>query len=179
MSEPADRRSADRQPQTFEPASESFAPDHVVPPAEPVAWGWQQQPDPHQQVAPPNIVPGQRLVQPQGAYPVPQPAPRPYDMAGAQQAAAIAVLGRKSAGLAAVLSLLLVGAGQMYCGRVGRGFAFLAAYIVSWLLMAVFIGFLLVPAILIWALVDAISLANRHNALLAHRLGLTAPGPWS
>jgi len=87
-----------------------------------------------------------------------------------QQAAAIAVLGKKSSGLAALLSLLLVGAGQMYCGRVGRGLAFMGAYFVSILLMFLLIGFLLAPIVFIWALVDAINLANRHNADLLHRL---------
>jgi TM2 domain-containing membrane protein YozV len=101
-----------------------------------------------------------------------EPLPVPYRLNPGyqQQAAAIAVLGKKSSGLAAVLSLLLVGAGQMYCGRVGRGLAFLAAYFVSALLMFVLIGFLLAPIVLIWALVDAINLANRHNAELLHRL---------
>lgn len=87
-----------------------------------------------------------------------------------QQAAAVAVLGKKSAGLAAVLSLLLVGAGQMYCGRVGRGLAFLGAYFVSCLLMFLLIGFLLAPVVLIWALVDSVNLANRHNGELLRRL---------
>ena len=89
----------------------------------------------------------------------------------ANQATVLALLGRKSAGLAAVLSILLVGAGQMYCGRVGRGLAFLAAAIFSGLLMFVLIGFLTAPIVFVWALVDAISLANRHNAVLAHQLG--------
>lgn len=90
--------------------------------------------------------------------------------AQAQHAAALAILGKKSAGLAAVLTLLLVGAGQMYLGHVGRGVAFLVAYVVAVVLMMVFIGFLLVPVVLIWALVDAVSLANQHNAHLARRL---------
>lgn len=91
---------------------------------------------------------------------------------GPDQAAALAVLGQKSAGVAAILSVLLVGAGQMYCGRVGRGLAFFGAAVVSGLLTFVLIGFLLIPVVFIWALVDAIGLANRHNALLAHRLGI-------
>ncbi len=114
--------------------------------------------------------------QPYGSTQDPQPHagthPVPYGLNPGyqQQAAAIAVLGKKSSGLAAVLSLLLVGAGQMYCGRVGRGLAFLGGYVVSVLLMFVVIGFLLAPVVFIWALVDAINLANRHNAELLQRL---------
>lgn len=92
-----------------------------------------------------------------------------------QNAAAIAILGRKSGGLAAILSLLLVGAGQMYCGHVGRGVAFLAAWVLSCLLMFALVGFLLAPIVFIWALVDAVSLAGRHNAELARRLSLGGP----
>lgn len=104
-----------------------------------------------------------------------QPAPYtvpPQRATDGQQAAALAILGKKSAGLAAVLSILLVGAGQMYCGRVGRGLAFLGAYVLSGVLVVIYVGVLLLPVVFIWALVDAVALANRHNAELAHRLSL-------
>jgi hypothetical protein len=58
----------------------------------------------------------------------------------------------------------------MYCGRVGRGLAFLVAYAVSVLLIFAIVGFLLMPVVFIWALIDAINLANKHNAELARRL---------
>jgi TM2 domain-containing membrane protein YozV len=114
---------------------------------------------------------GSTQLQPYGNPPVPVPH-QLYAAAGAygDHAAVAAVLGKKSAGVAAVLSILLVGAGQMYCGRVGRGFAFLAAAVASYLLMFVLIGFLLAPAVFIWALIDAINLASRHNAELLHRI---------
>ncbi|MFZ5870682.1 MAG: hypothetical protein ACOYXW_09185 [Actinomycetota bacterium] len=112
-----------------------------------------------------------------GPSPASQRQPMPYAVPSqqamyGQQAAALAILGKKSAGLAAVLSILLVGAGQMYCGRVGRGLAFLGAYVLSAVLAVVLIGLLLLPVVFIWALVDAVALANRHNAELAHRLSL-------
>jgi len=90
--------------------------------------------------------------------------------------AAVAVsLNRKSAGVAAILSLLLTGAGQWYCGRIGRGFAFLGAAFLSWVLVFVVVGLLLLPLVWIWALIDAISLANQHNQRLA--AALWQPGP--
>jgi TM2 domain-containing membrane protein YozV len=119
-------------------------------------------------VPPPQPDTGRGEVQPAVTH-----YPAPYGQhpgAYGQTAAAMAVLGKKSAGLAAVLSLLLVGAGQMYCGRVGRGLAFLVAYAVSVLLIFAFVGFLLMPVVFIWALIDAINLANKHNAELARRL---------
>lgn len=114
-------------------------------------------------------------VQPGAQPPVPYQQGYPQPAAYQQHAAAVAVLGQRSAGLAALLSILLVGAGQMYCGRVGRGFAFLGASILSYLLMFVLIGFLLAPAVFIWALVDAINLASRHNAELLHRITYGQP----
>jgi TM2 domain-containing membrane protein YozV len=72
-------------------------------------------------------------------------------------------LNHKSAGAAVLLSLLFTGAGQWYCGHVGRGFAFLAAAFVSALLCLVLIGFILLPVVYIWAAIDASSLAGKHN----------------
>ncbi|HZI97459.1 MAG TPA: hypothetical protein VFD41_08035 [Actinomycetales bacterium] len=122
---------------------------------------------------------GYGQVQPYGAPPppsrnVPVAYGQGYPPPSAQNAAALAILGRKSGGLAAVLSILLVGAGQMYCGHVGRGLAFLGGSFVAYLLMFVTLGFLffLPLGIFIWALVDAVGLANRHNAELARRLSL-------
>lgn len=119
---------------------------------------------------------GSGQMQPYGGPQPPVPYGRQtYPPPPNPNAAAIAILGRKSAGLAAVLSILLVGAGQMYAGHVGRGIAFLCASIFSYFLMFVVIGFITTPIIFIWALVDAVNLASRHNALLAHRLSLGGP----
>jgi TM2 domain-containing membrane protein YozV len=93
----------------------------------------------------------------------------------ASNAAATVSLNRKSAGVAALLSLLLTGAGQWYCGRIGRGFAFLGAAVVSWVLLWVLVGFLLLPIVWIWAIVDAMSLANQHNQRLTAALWQPPP----
>jgi TM2 domain-containing membrane protein YozV len=81
-------------------------------------------------------------------------------------AVAAMTLNHKSAGAAVLLSLLFTGAGQWYCGHVGRGFAFLAAAFVSALLCLVLIGFILLPIVYIWAAIDASSLANKHNYMM-------------
>lgn len=83
-------------------------------------------------------------------------------------AAAAVAMNHKSPGTAMVLSLLFTGAGQMYCGKVGRGLAFLAAALLSAVLILAVVGLILLPAVWIWAMVDAYQLATRQNqALLA------------
>uniref|UniRef100_UPI003B51C60E GYF domain-containing protein n=1 Tax=Roseovarius indicus TaxID=540747 RepID=UPI003B51C60E len=64
----------------------------------------------------------------------------------------------KSPFLAAILSLFIVGIGQMYNGEVGKGILMLFGCIVLW---TVFLGWI----INIWSIVDAYSVANRkHDA---------------
>lgn len=77
-------------------------------------------------------------------------------------------MNQKSPGVAVLLSLLLTGAGQVYCGRAARGLAFFAAAFVSALLILAVVGLVLLPVVWIWAAIDAHSLAHRQNqALLA------------
>ena len=60
----------------------------------------------------------------------------------------------KSPGISALLSLVIPGAGQMYCEKVGRGFGFLiAVYLTVWILIGI--------PIWIWCIVDAYNLAKR------------------
>lgn len=83
-------------------------------------------------------------------------------------AAAALAMNHKSPGMAMVLSLLFTGAGQVYCGKVGRGIAFFLAAVFSAVLILAVIGLILLPIIWIWAMVDAYQLAIRQNqALLA------------
>lgn len=71
--------------------------------------------------------------------------------------------GPKSPGIALLLSLLFCGAGQMYCGRVGRGFAFLIGCIVLWFVL---LGWI----INIWSIIDAYSLAKTMNMRWMQRM---------
>jgi len=81
-------------------------------------------------------------------------------------AAMALTMNRKSPGTAMVLSVLFTGAGQAYCGRVGRGVAFFCAAVFSGILILAVIGLILLPIVYIWAMVDAYQLANRHNQML-------------
>ena len=77
-----------------------------------------------------------------------------------------ALMNRKSGGTAILLSLLFTGAGHWYCGETGRGFAFLGGAFFAALLLLVAIGFVALPAVWIWAAIDANKAAERHNRRL-------------
>ena len=62
--------------------------------------------------------------------------------------------------LAVILSVLLPGLGQIYLGLDNKGALFLIAYVVSAILILLFIGIILVIILWIWALVDTIISAN-------------------
>lgn len=98
--------------------------------------------------------------------------------AGAAQAtgAAVAVaLSAKSTAAAVLLSLVFTGAGHWYVGRVGRGFAFFAAAVVSWLLVFFVVGLVLLPIVGIWAAIDASKCAQEHNRQLMGQMGVNMP----
>lgn len=71
--------------------------------------------------------------------------------------------GPKSAGVALLLSFLLCGAGQMYCGRVGKGILMLVGAIALWF---VFLGWI----IQIWSMVDAYQTAKQMNLRFLSRM---------
>jgi TM2 domain-containing membrane protein YozV len=97
----------------------------------------------------------------QAQYPV------PYGQAPGANAATLALaMNHKSEGVAVLLSLLLTGAGQIYCGQVGRGIAFFFGAVFAAFSLIFLVGFVLLPAVWIWAAVDASLLANRQNAML-------------
>ncbi|MHA2232693.1 MAG: zinc-ribbon domain-containing protein [Candidatus Hodarchaeales archaeon] len=67
--------------------------------------------------------------------------------------------GRKDGALAAILSLIIPGAGQTYCGRVGRGIGI-------FFLVGCLIWFLIGIPIWIWGIFDANDSAKKYNAYL-------------
>jgi TM2 domain-containing membrane protein YozV len=71
--------------------------------------------------------------------------------------------GQKSAGVALLLSFLICGAGQMYCGRVGKGILMLIGCIALWF---VFLGWI----IWIWSMIDAYATAKDMNLRFLRRL---------
>ena len=102
------------------------------------------------------VVPAQRA--PIGALASPQLA---YTQQGY---VAVTQVAPKSPGLALLASFFFPGLGQLVNGQVGKGIAMFVAYLVSLALLFVFVGFLLVPAIWIWSMVDAYSGAKQWNA---------------
>ena len=69
---------------------------------------------------------------------------------------------RTTAGLLQLLLSLVgvCGVGRLYAGQVGIGLAQLLGFIVGCVLMVVLIGFVIAPAIWIWAVVDGIVLLS-------------------
>ena len=58
-------------------------------------------------------------------------------------------------GVPAVISFFIPGVGQMIKGEVGKGIAILIGYVISWLLVFVFVGFITTPILFIWNIYDA------------------------
>jgi TM2 domain-containing membrane protein YozV len=77
-------------------------------------------------------------------------------------------LGPKSPGVALLLSFLICGAGQMYCGRVGKGILMLIGCIVLWFIL---LGW----TIWIWSMIDAYTTAKDMNLRYLHRLQAGQP----
>lgn len=69
----------------------------------------------------------------------------------------------KNAGLAAVLSFLFTGLGQIYNGSIGKGLIMIVVQVINGLLMFVLIGFITYPLVWIWGIYDAYKTAERIN----------------
>ena len=109
---------------------------------------------------PPQIPP------PSPAAPAPppvQPMQQPYPTIPQGQI----ILKEKDAGIAAVLSLIIPGLGQMYIGKIGRGVLIL---LFTALLSMILVGFI----IWIWNIFDAYNLAKKYNETLR----ATGRKPW-
>jgi TM2 domain-containing membrane protein YozV len=70
----------------------------------------------------------------------------------------------KSAGLAAVLSLVLPGLGQIYNGQILKGIILIIIDAINGALMFVLIGFITWPITVLYAVYDAYKTAERINA---------------
>ena len=77
--------------------------------------------------------------------------------------AGVAPSGEKSVLLAAILSFLFPGLGQLYNGQTHKAVTFIIAYIVSAVLIMILIGFVLVLIVWIWSLVDVIKSTEAIN----------------
>ncbi|BAB04627.1 BH0908 [Halalkalibacterium halodurans C-125] len=71
----------------------------------------------------------------------------------------------KNPGIAAVLSALWSGFGQIYNGQIGKGILFIIIQAINGLLFFVLIGFITWPIMWIWGVVDAYRSAERYNRM--------------
>jgi TM2 domain-containing membrane protein YozV len=69
----------------------------------------------------------------------------------------------KNPTLAAILSFLIAGVGQIYNGEVVKGIVIIVVQIVNVLLMGLVIGFITWPVVWIWSIYDAHKVAKRIN----------------
>lgn len=119
----------------------------------------------HVQANPPaSGPPAQRPVS--GSPAVRSPAPGPGYSAGygpmvTRPAYPVAA---KSPGLSLLISFFLPGVGSMVNGDVGIGLAILSGYLISCVLVLLFIGIFGVLGFWIWGMVDAYAGAQRWNA---------------
>ncbi len=74
------------------------------------------------------------------------------------------VVERKNEGIAAVLSFVFVGLGQVYNGEIGKGIAFLIIGVILVFSMIFLIGFILYPIFWIYNIYDAYNTAKNINA---------------
>jgi TM2 domain-containing membrane protein YozV len=77
----------------------------------------------------------------------------------------------KSAGLAAVLSALVNGLGQIYNGQILKGIVIIVVQIINGALTAVLIGWVFLPIVWVWAVYDAYRGAEKINRRLDRREG--------
>ena len=70
---------------------------------------------------------------------------------------------KKSEGIAAVLSFIIPGLGQIYNGQIGRGILFIILAIIFAVMIIVLIGLILYPLFWIWTIYDAYKTAKRIN----------------
>ena len=65
--------------------------------------------------------------------------------------------------LAAILSLIVAGLGQIYNGQIGKGVIFIVIQLINGALTAVLIGWVLLQIVGLWAMIDAYTTAKRNN----------------
>jgi TM2 domain-containing membrane protein YozV len=71
--------------------------------------------------------------------------------------------------LAAILSLILSGLGQIYNGQVTKGVIFIVIQLINAALTTVLIGWILMPIVGLWAMIDAYLVAKSNNERYGYR----------
>jgi TM2 domain-containing membrane protein YozV len=70
---------------------------------------------------------------------------------------------------AAILSLIVAGLGQIYNGQVTKGVIFIVIQLINGALTAIFVGWLLLPIVGLWAMIDAYLTAKHNNERFSFR----------
>lgn len=65
--------------------------------------------------------------------------------------------------LAAILNLILSGLGQIYNGQITKDVIFIVVQLINAALTTVLIGWVLMPIVGLWAMIDAYLVAKRNN----------------
>ncbi|HET9285615.1 MAG TPA: zinc-ribbon domain-containing protein [Candidatus Angelobacter sp.] len=107
--------------------------------------------------------PQQQFGQPMAQQPVYYQSPGQGWAPGAQGLKPYAV--GKNPALAVFLSFLIPGVGQFYCGANSKGAIMLAIFLVSWLMLGIFIGFFGIVGSWIWSMIDAYNVASGKSPL--------------
>jgi TM2 domain-containing membrane protein YozV len=74
------------------------------------------------------------------------------------------IVHEKNPGVAAVLSALWVGLGQIYNGEIGKGILLMVVYAISAVLMVLIIGFITTPILWVYGVYDAYNSAKMINS---------------
>lgn len=69
----------------------------------------------------------------------------------------------KNPGVAAVLSFLITGLGQVYNGQIAKGIVLAVLQLINIVLMSIFIGYLTFFVLWVYGIVDAYRRAERTN----------------
>ncbi|MEX2192611.1 MAG: hypothetical protein WD717_04455 [Nitrosarchaeum sp.] len=79
------------------------------------------------------------------------------------------MLNSKSEAIAIVLSILIIGVGQMYMGKIGRGVGILIGGIFLAVIgvMTLGVGFIIFIILFIWQIIDAYNLCKKYNNYLS------------
>ena len=77
--------------------------------------------------------------------------------------------GEKNAGIAAVLSFFITGLGQIYNGQIFKGILLIRIQIVNGLLLYILIGFITMPIVWLYGVINAYRHAERINRRLYNR----------
>ena len=71
--------------------------------------------------------------------------------------------------LAAILSLIVAGLGQIYNGQIAKGVIFMIIQLINGALTVVLIGWILLPIVGLLAMIDAYMTAKRNNERYSFR----------